>query len=70
MNIKEISLKNFRNYEDETIKFQEGLNVIIGNNAMGKTNLLESIYCCAIGKSPKTTKYKDLIRLGKQADNI
>ena len=70
MNIKEISLKNFRNYEDETIKFQEGLNVIIGNNAMGKTNLLESIYCCAIGKSPKTTKYKDLIRMGQQAANI
>ena len=58
MNIKEITLKNFRNYENETIKFQEGLNVIIGNNAMGKTNLLESIYCCAIGKSPKKTKYK------------
>ena len=65
MNIKEITLKNFRNYENETIKFQEGLNVIIGNNAMGKTNLLESIYCCAIGKSPKTTKYKELIKMGK-----
>ena len=65
MRIKEITLKNFRNYENETIKFQEGLNVIIGNNAMGKTNLLESIYCCAIGKSPKTTKYKELIKMGK-----
>ena len=70
MRIKEITLKNFRNYENETIKFQEGLNVVIGKNAMGKTNLLESIYCCAIGKSPKTTKYKDLIRMGQQAANI
>ena len=70
MIIKEITLKNFRNYEDETIKFQEGLNVIIGNNAMGKTNLLESIYCCAIGKSPKTTKYKELIRMGQNSAHI
>ena len=70
MIIKEIVLKNFRNYENETIKFQEGLNVIIGNNAMGKTNLLESIYCCAIGKSPKTTKYKDLIRMGENTAYI
>ena len=70
MNIKEITLKNFRNYENETIKFQEGLNVIIGNNAMGKTNLLESIYCCAIGKSPKTTKYKELIKMGKDSAYI
>ncbi|MCR5605189.1 MAG: DNA replication/repair protein RecF [Treponema sp.] len=70
MNIKEITLKNFRNYENETIKFQEGLNVIVGNNAMGKTNLLESIYCCAIGKSPKTNKYKELIKMGQQAAYI
>ena len=70
MNIKEITLRNFRNYENETIKFQEGLNVVVGNNAMGKTNLLESIYCCAIGKSPKTNKYKELIRMGQQAAYI
>lgn len=70
MIIKEITLKNFRNYENETIKFQEGLNVVIGRNAMGKTNLLESIYCCAIGKSPKTTKYKDLIKMGQDFARI
>ncbi len=70
MIIKEITLKNFRNYKNETIKFQDGLNVIVGNNAMGKTNLLESIYCCAIGKSPKTTKYKELIKMGEEAAYI
>ena len=70
MIIKEITLNNFRNYENETVKFQEGLNVVIGNNAMGKTNLLESIYCCAIGKSPKTTKYKELIKMGENAAHI
>jgi len=70
MNIKEITLKNFRNYKDETIQFQEGLNVIIGDNAMGKTNLLESIYCCSIGKSPKTSRYKELIKMGENAAYI
>lgn len=70
MNIKEITLKNFRNYKDETVQFQEGLNVIIGDNAMGKTNLLESIYCCSIGKSPKTSRYKELIKMGENAAYI
>lgn len=62
MYIKEVTLKNFRNYEYEKVQFKDGLNVVIGNNAMGKTNLLESILCCGIGKSTKTTKYKELIR--------
>jgi len=70
MYIKEITLKDFRNYEKETINFKDGLNVVIGNNAMGKTNLLESIYCCGIGKSVKTNKYKELIRWGSNTSYI
>lgn len=64
MYIKQIYLKNFRNYEEETILLSDKLNVVIGKNAMGKTNLIESIYCCGIGKSTKTKKYKELIKWG------
>ncbi|MCI7402180.1 MAG: DNA replication/repair protein RecF [Christensenella sp.] len=70
MNIKEIKLINFRNYKEETIVLNEGLNVIVGKNAMGKTNLLESIYCCGIGKSTKTNKYKELIKWGEKYSYI
>ncbi|MEG2414184.1 MAG: DNA replication/repair protein RecF [Clostridia bacterium] len=62
MLIKSVTLKNYRNYSERTVFFKDGLNVIVGENATGKTNLVESIYCCAIGKSPRTNKYKELIK--------
>ena len=62
MHINSITLSNFRNYSNQSIELQKGLNVIIGKNAQGKTNLLEAIFLCAIGKSPRTTKDKDLIK--------
>lgn len=61
MKITSIELKNYRNYSTQVVSFGSGLNVIIGNNAQGKTNLLEAVFLCAIGKSPRTTKDKDLI---------
>lgn len=61
MKIKSLSLLNYRNYEKATISLSDGINVIVGKNAQGKTNLIESIFLCAIGKSPRTTKDKDLI---------
>lgn len=61
MRVNSIYLKNFRNYKDALIKFEDGVNFIVGNNAQGKTNLLESIYFCAIGKSFKNIKEKLLI---------
>lgn len=66
MYIESVSLKNFRNYEDRTVRFSDGLNIIIGKNASGKTNLVESIYCSGIGKSPRTNKYKEMIRWGSE----
>ena len=62
MKIKKISLNNFRNYTNQEVEFNSNLNVIIGNNAQGKTNLLEAVFMCAIGRSPRTTKDKDLIK--------
>ena len=65
MYIKEIELKNFRNYEDLTLQFDENVNFIIGNNAQGKTNLLEGIYLSSIGKSFRTSKDNDMISFDK-----
>lgn len=62
MKILSLDLTNYRNYTNQSVQLQDGLNVIIGKNAQGKTNLLESIFLCAIGKSPRTTKDKDLIK--------
>lgn len=61
MKINNIKLVNFRNYKNSIIHFSDGINFVIGKNAQGKTNLLESIYLCAISKSPRTNKEKQLI---------
>lgn len=62
MEIKSIELKNFRNYNNQHLFLNKGINVLVGKNAQGKTNLLESIFLCAIGKSPRTAREKDLIK--------
>ena len=62
MIIKSLRLVNFRNYNSQDVEFSPNLNVIIGKNAQGKTNLLEAVFLCAIGRSPRTTKDKDLIK--------
>ena len=60
MYIKKVKLENFRNYEDEEINLKDGINIIYGNNAQGKTNILESIFLCAYGKSFRAKKDKEL----------
>lgn len=66
MIIKSIELNNFRNYANCTINFLDGVNFIVGRNAQGKTNLLESIYLMSVGKSPKNRKDKQLIRFDQE----
>lgn len=61
MKLENLKLKNFRNYQDVNINFSNGVNVFIGKNAQGKTNLLESIFFAAIGKSFKACKDKEVI---------
>jgi len=65
MKIESLSISNFRNYQNLKIDFDEKVNVFIGKNAQGKTNLLESIYYCCIGKSFKSSKDKELIKWGE-----
>lgn len=62
MYIKSIELRNFRNYDNQLINFGKNINVLIGKNAQGKTNILEGVFMCAIGKSPRTAKDKELIK--------
>lgn len=61
MFIQEVYLKNFRNYEEQKITFNENTNVFYGNNAQGKTNILEALYFCALGRSFRTHKEAELI---------
>lgn len=70
MKIKSLELTNFRNYKSQKITFSENLNIIVGNNAQGKTNLLESIFICAIGRSPRTSKDKDLVNWNEKFAKI
>ena len=64
--IKEIKLMNFRNYDEQKIKLHENINVFFGENAQGKTNIIESIYLSSIGKSFRTNKEKELIKFNKE----
>ncbi|MDD4298045.1 MAG: DNA replication/repair protein RecF [Bacilli bacterium] len=62
MIIKELNLKKFRNYEKLNINFGEKINILVGNNAQGKTNILESIYVLAITKSHRTHLDSNLMK--------
>lgn len=70
MYVEKLWIKNFRNYEEQVISLSEGLNVFVGKNASGKTNLLESLCLSSLGKSPRTTKDKDLIKWGENSARI
>lgn len=61
MYVKYLNLINFRNYENMTIELCDGTNVFQGDNAQGKTNILESLYYSSIGRSHRTNKDKELI---------
>lgn len=65
MYIKNLQLINFRNYYELNIELNKNINVFMGDNAQGKTNILESIYYCSIGKSHRTNKDKELINWNK-----
>jgi len=62
MYIKDIELTNFRNYDHLQVDFNKNVNLILGNNAQGKTNLLEGIYLTSIGRSFRTSKDSDLVK--------
>lgn len=70
MRIKSLELLNYRNYEKLQMIFSEGTNILYGNNAQGKTNILESIYVCATTKSHRGSRDKDMIRFDQDDAHI
>lgn len=66
MYLKSLQLKNFRNYKSASVSFDSGLNVLKGENASGKTNLVEAVYLLGLGKSPRTANEKELIKIGEE----
>ena len=61
--IKKLKINNFRNYNNEEINLKKGINIFYGENAQGKTNIIEAIYLCAMGKSFRTSKDKEMINI-------
>ena len=70
MILKSIELMNFRNYEDLDLKFDSGTNILFGDNAQGKTNILEAAYVSGTTKSHKGSRDKDMIRFGEDESHI
>lgn len=70
MYINEIKLSNFRNYEEMNITLDNGINIFRGNNAQGKTNILEAIYLCATARSHRTSQEKEVIKWQEDAAHI
>ena len=68
--IKSIELINFRNYESLSLNFDKGTNILYGDNAQGKTNVLEGIYVSATTKSHRGNKDKELIKFDEEEGHI
>ena len=65
MNINSLSLLNFRNFNDSDIRFNDRLNIIIGDNGQGKTNILEAVYLLTEGESFRYCKNENLVKIGE-----
>ena len=70
MYIESVQLKNFRNYDSLELDLAQGTNIFYGNNAQGKTNILEALYLCGTTKSHKGSRDKDMIQFGKDESHI
>lgn len=68
--IESVELKNYRNYRELHIDFDAGINVLCGDNAQGKTNLLEAVYVGATTKSHRSSKDRELIAFGEEEAHI
>lgn len=70
MKVKSICLKNYRNYDNAEVEFADTFNIIYGNNAQGKTNIIEAIFLCASGRSHRTPKDNELLKYGRDFFDI
>lgn len=70
MIIESMELEDYRNYQSLQINFSAGTNIFYGDNAQGKTNILEGIYVCSTTKSHRGAKDKEIIRFGQEESHI
>ncbi len=70
MIIESIELKNYRNYDELHMDFSPGTNILYGNNAQGKTNILEAVYVCCTTKSHRGSKDREMIHFHKEESHI
>lgn len=70
MIVESIKLNHFRNYDKLELKFDEGTNLFYGDNAQGKTNILESVYLCGTTRSHKGSKDREIIHFGEDESHI
>lgn len=70
MNLQSLYLRCFRNYQEQTVAFDPGVNLIVGDNAQGKTNLLEGIYYLGCGRSFRAASGKEMISFGAEFAEI
>lgn len=70
MIIESVELKNYRNYDTLHMQFSPGTNILYGNNAQGKTNILEAVYVCCTTKSHRGSKDREMIRFSEEESHI
>ena len=70
MILKSLELSNFRNYNSLSMEFDSGTNILYGDNAQGKTNILEAIFVSATTKSHKSSKDKDIVNFNEEEAHI
>jgi DNA replication and repair protein RecF len=68
--LKSINLSDFRNYESKTFEFSDGVTVIAGENAKGKTNLLEAIYLLGVGESFRAKRTEEMVRFNQELGRV
>ncbi len=68
--LKEITAENFRNFIKTQAEFCRGINIIHGDNAQGKTNLLESVFFCGAGRSPRAASEREIVRFGENESHL
>lgn len=70
MIVESLELKNYRNYDQLHMQFSPGTNILYGNNAQGKTNILEAVYVCCTTKSHRSSKDREMIRFHEEESHI
>lgn len=70
MIVDSVKLENFRNYQSLKLKFNQGTNIFYGDNAQGKTNILESVYVCGTTKSHRSSKDREMIQFDQDESHI